>query len=107
MTSYDPMDLHNLLRMAVDYGCTHAVLEVSSHGLQQYRFKYIPFHVAVLTNITSEHLDYHKNIDQYAASKQKLFRILQDQGQKGVAVLPLDDQYGKRRSQHMHFGTMI
>lgn len=107
MTSYDPMDLHNILEMAVKYGCTHAVLEVSSHGLEQYRFKNIPFHVAVLTNITAEHLDYHRNIDQYAASKQKLFRILQNQGKKWVAVLPLDDQYGKRRAQRMHFGTLI
>lgn len=107
MTSYDPMDLHNILRLAADYGCTHAVLEVSSHGLQQYRFKHIPFQVAVLTNITAEHLDYHRNIDQYAASKQKLFRILQDQGKKWVAILPLDDQYGKRWSQYMHFGTII
>lgn len=82
MTSYDPIDLHNILDMAVKYGCTHAVLEVSSHGLEQYRFKHIPFHVAVLTNITAEHLDYHRNMDQYAASKQKLFRTLQLQGKK-------------------------
>lgn len=107
MTSYDPMDLQNILEMAVKYGCTHAVLEVSSHGLEQYRFKSIPFQVAVLTNITAEHLDYHRNIDQYAASKQKLFRILQKQGKKGTAILPLDDQYGKRWSQRMHFGTLI
>jgi len=107
MTSYDPMDLHNILEMAVKYWCTHAVLEVSSHGLEQYRFKNIPFHVAVLTNITAEHLDYHRNIDQYAASKQKLFRSLQNQGKKGIAILPTDDQYGKRRSQRMHFGTCI
>lgn len=107
MTSYDPLDLHNILDMAVKYGCTHAVLEVSSHGLEQYRFKHIPFHVGVLTNITAEHLDYHRNLDQYAASKQKLFRILQNQGKRWVAVLPLDDQFGKRRSQRMHFGTSL
>ena len=107
MTSYDPIDLHNILEMAVKYGCTHAVLEVSSHGLEQYRFKHIPFHVAVLTNITAEHLDYHRNLDQYAASKQKLFRILQNQWKRWVAILPLDDQFGKRRAQRMHFWTVI
>lgn len=106
MTSYDPMDLQSLLDVAVKGWCTHAVLETSSHGLTQYRFKSIPFHVAVLTNITAEHLDYHKTIDQYAASKQKLFRELQKQGKKWTAVLPLDDAYGRRRSERMHFGTM-
>lgn len=107
MTSYDPIALHSILDMAVHRWCTHAVLEVSSHGLEQYRFKFIPFHVAVLTNITPEHLDYHKNLDQYAASKQKLFRILQNQGKRWVAVLPLDDQFGKRWANRMHFGTTI
>lgn len=107
MTSYDPMDLHNILEVAVKYGCTHAVLETSSHGLSQYRFKGVPFAIAALTNITAEHLDYHRNMDEYAASKQKLFRLVQKQGKKSVAVLPLDDEYGKRRSHRMHFGKTI
>lgn len=106
MTSYDPMDLQSILELAVTSWCTHAVLETSSHGLQQYRFTGVHFDVWVLTNITAEHLDYHGNIDQYALTKQKLFRFVQDQGKKGTAILPLDDLYGRRWSQRMHFGNL-
>lgn len=77
MTSYDPMDLQAILENAIHYGCTHAVIEVSSHGLEQSRFDCVPFQCGGLTNITAEHLDYHKNIDRYASSKQKLFLKLQ------------------------------
>lgn len=107
MTSYDPLDLHHILHAAVEEGCQYAVIEASSHGLEQYRLKHIPFHVGVLTNITAEHLDYHKTIEQYATSKQKLFRYIQAQGKKGYAVLPMDDAYGRRRAQHMRFGKTI
>lgn len=103
MTSYDPMDLQNILENAVQYWCTHAVIEVSSHWLEQSRFDYVSFHCAGLTNITAEHLDYHKNIDRYASTKQKLFYKLQKSGNKWTAVLPLDDDFGKRRSHRMRF----
>jgi len=107
MTSYDPLDLHNILYAALEEKCTHAVIEASSHGLQQYRLKHIPFQVGVLTNITEEHLDYHKSLEQYALSKQTLFRYVQKQGKKGVAVLPMDDTYGRRWLKHIRFGKTI
>lgn len=107
MTSYDPLDLHSILHMAREEGCTHAVIESSSHGLQQYRLKHTPFQVGVLTNITEEHLDYHKSLEQYALSKQILFRYVQKQGKQGVAVLPMDDAYGRRWLKHMRFGKTI
>jgi UDP-N-acetylmuramoyl-L-alanyl-D-glutamate--2,6-diaminopimelate ligase len=77
MTSYDPLALQSLLSLALKAGCTHAVLEVSSHGLHQKRFAHIPFHVGVLTNITPEHLDYHGTLERYAREKKKLFQSVQ------------------------------
>ncbi|MBQ7616860.1 hypothetical protein IJS64_02495 [bacterium] len=51
-----------------------AVLEASSQGLDQHRFEGIEFDVAVLTNITHDHLDYHGNMEKYSASKKQLFK---------------------------------
>lgn len=60
------------LREAVDHGDTHMVLEVTSHALSQYRVFGIPFRVGVLTNITHEHLDWHKTFTRYVQAKRKL-----------------------------------
>lgn len=64
------------LRRMVDAGLTHCVLEVTSHGLAQERVGAIDFDVAVITNITHEHLDYHGSYEAYFAAKQKLFEAL-------------------------------
>jgi UDP-N-acetylmuramoyl-L-alanyl-D-glutamate--2,6-diaminopimelate ligase len=64
------------LRRMVDAGLTHCVLEVTSHGLAQERVGAIDFDVAVVTNITHEHLDYHGSYEAYFAAKQKLFDAL-------------------------------
>jgi UDP-N-acetylmuramoyl-L-alanyl-D-glutamate--2,6-diaminopimelate ligase len=106
MTSYDPMDLQKLLATAYDAGCRYAVLEVSSHAMDQERFAGIDFDIAALTNITADHLDRHKTVDEYAKSKQKLFHALA-QNRKGVAILPKDDSYGKKRFETMSFGKKI
>lgn len=108
MTSYDPLALQRLLSIAYKEGCTHAILEVSSHGLHQKRFANIPFHVGVLTNITAEHLDYHGTIDRYAKEKQKLFRHVQrTQGKYNIAVLPIDDRRGKIWAERLSFKQTI
>lgn len=96
MTSYDPLDLQKLLATAVDLWVTHVVLEVSSHGLDQKRFEWVPFRVAVLTNIAAEHLDYHPTIEHYANSKKRLFEKLKHAGRDAIGVFPADDQYGKK-----------
>src|SRR3989344_2034759 len=62
------------LREAVDHGDTHMVLEVTSHGIAQHRVFGIPFSVGVLTNITHEHLDWHKTFDAYARTKLSLLK---------------------------------
>lgn len=72
-TTASPWAVQKLLRQAVTEGCEYAVLEVSSHALDQYRVWGIHFEVAVITNITREHLDYHHTIERYTEAKRKLF----------------------------------
>lgn len=73
VTSPSPQALNQLLHTMVENGLTHAVLEVTSHALTQNRFTSINFEVAVLTNITHEHIDYHKSFDAYRNAKLTLF----------------------------------
>jgi len=76
--------LQKFLREARDAGCTHVVLEVSSHALDQGRIVGVRFAVAVITNVTREHLDYHKTMEEYRRAKAKLFDV------SDVAVVNLD-----------------
>ena len=72
-TTHDAIRNQKLLREMVSEGCKAAVLEVSSHGLDQGRVEEIDFDLAVFTNLYPDHLDYHKTIEEYAAAKKKLF----------------------------------
>jgi UDP-N-acetylmuramoyl-L-alanyl-D-glutamate--2,6-diaminopimelate ligase len=69
VTSPEPQDLHPLLKKMVEERCKVAVLEVSSHAIHQHRFAGVDFNIGVLTNITPEHLDYHKTFKDYANTK--------------------------------------
>ena len=89
-TTPDPYELHSLFALMVAEGCTHAVMEVSSHALEQDRVAGINFDSAVFTNLTQDHLDYHKTMENYLESKKKLFR------QSGCAIVNLDDQWTPR-----------
>ena len=62
------------LRQMVDGGLTHCILETTSHGLAQHRVTAVSFDIAVITNITHEHLDYHGSFEAYAQAKERLFR---------------------------------
>lgn len=76
LTSPDITTNHKLLREMVLQGCQSAVMEVSSHALEQGRVQYIDYDVAVFTNLTVDHLDYHQTMDNYCLAKQKLFKSL-------------------------------
>jgi UDP-N-acetylmuramoyl-L-alanyl-D-glutamate--2,6-diaminopimelate ligase len=78
--------LQKYLRHAKNKGVTHVALEVSSHSLDQYRVIGIPFAVGVLTNITHEHLDYHKTYENYVRTKAKLLQRAK------VAIINRDDE---------------
>lgn len=73
VTNPEPLALQALLAKMVKAKCEYAVLEVTSHGLDQERVAGVNFEVGVLTNIAHEHLDYHKTFDNYVAAKAKLF----------------------------------
>lgn len=89
-TTPDPAQLHALFARMVDAGCEYAVMEVSSHALDQYRVSGCTFEAAVFTNLTQDHLDYHGTMENYFEAKKKLF------GMCRVGIVNYDDPYGQR-----------
>ncbi len=81
-------ELYELFSKMVDGGCTHVVMEVSSHALDQRRVEGISFAAGIFTNLTQDHLDYHKTMEAYFAAKTKLF------DKCALGVVNLDDEYG-------------
>lgn len=75
MTTLQPSKLFSLLKKAKDNNCEYLVLETTSHALAQRRLWGIPFYLVVFTNITPEHLDYHKTFERYLSAKVRLFRL--------------------------------
>jgi len=73
LTTFSSFRLQDFLRKATRAGCEYAVVEVTSHALDQYRVWGVDFDVAVITNVTREHLDYHGTIEEYRQVKEKLF----------------------------------
>jgi len=64
--------------------------------------------MAILTNITEEHLDYHKTMDDYAMTKKQLFlEIINNSKPNKLAIFPKDDKYGKKRSEELYFDKMM
>ena len=94
-TTPESVDIFGMLAQIRDAGCRHAVMEVSSHGIAQQRVLGLQFDAAVFTNLTQDHLDFHKTLESYFEVKTRLFR-----GSLGplprVAVVNLDDAYGER-----------
>jgi UDP-N-acetylmuramoyl-L-alanyl-D-glutamate--2,6-diaminopimelate ligase len=94
-TTPESLDLQNFLADVVRAGGTHAVLEASSHALALDRLWGCPFAVAIFTNLTRDHLDYHKTFDDYFAAKLRLFEGT-GAGAPGAVVTNRDDPYGKQ-----------
>jgi UDP-N-acetylmuramoyl-L-alanyl-D-glutamate--2,6-diaminopimelate ligase len=94
-TTPESLDLNRILNEALGNGATEAVMEVSSHALAQERVYGIPFNVAVFTNLTRDHLDYHNTMEEYFASKQILFEGCGTDAPR-TSVLNDDDEYGRR-----------
>ncbi len=86
-------DLHGILKDMVDAGITSCSLEASSIGIEQGRVDSIDFDIAIFTNLTHDHLDYHGTIDNYFAAKKKLFDHLKEDA---IAIVNVDDPYGKK-----------
>src|SRR2546430_950276 len=94
-TTPEALDLNRILAETVADGATDAVMEVSSHALAQQRVYGVPFDVAVFTNLTRDHLDYHQSMEEYFAAKRVLFEGCGTDPPR-VAVLNAEDEYGQK-----------
>jgi UDP-N-acetylmuramoyl-L-alanyl-D-glutamate--2,6-diaminopimelate ligase len=93
-TTPESLELNQILSQALAAGATDAVMEVSSHALEQGRVWGIPYDVAVFTNLTRDHLDYHNDMESYFAAKSLLFQGTGARPPR-VAVINADDPYGR------------
>jgi UDP-N-acetylmuramoyl-L-alanyl-D-glutamate--2,6-diaminopimelate ligase len=97
-TTPESLELNSLFAEALDHGASEVVMEVSSHALAQQRVYGTPFDTAVFTNLTRDHLDYHRTMDEYFASKQILFKGCGTDPPR-AAVINIDDEYGEELAE--------
>ncbi len=83
-------ELNSLFAQMMQKGCSYAVMEVSSHALDQYRVFGLDFELAIFTNLTQDHLDYHITMENYLAAKKKLFKMCK------TAIVNYDDEYAQQ-----------
>ena len=107
-TTPESLDLQQNLQAMREAGVTHAVLEVSSHSLDLQRVRGCDFDVALFTNLTRDHLDYHGSMDKYFRAKQLLFTqsLRESRKEKRFAVLNGDDPKGEELAR-LAFGTVF
>ena len=96
-TTPDPVEIHQILSTMATMGTTHLAMEVSSHGLSQYRADGIQFSHAAFTNITQDHLDYHPDFEDYFRAKMRLLTELLPKD--GTAVINMDGPGSDRAAE--------
>ena len=89
-TTPEILDIYELLLECIENDCEYVCLETSSHGLHQKRLEKLEFDFAIFSNLTHEHLGYHKTMENYALAKQKLFKMLKEES---YAIINNDDKY--------------
>ncbi|MGL4534335.1 MAG: UDP-N-acetylmuramoyl-L-alanyl-D-glutamate--2,6-diaminopimelate ligase [Fusobacteriaceae bacterium] len=92
-TTPESLDIIKMCKASVERGMEYLVMEVSSHALMLGRVDMLKFDVAIFSNLTPEHLDFHKNMEEYFNAKKELFLKLK---KNGIAVINLDDKSGER-----------
>ncbi|MGA7217490.1 MAG: UDP-N-acetylmuramoyl-L-alanyl-D-glutamate--2,6-diaminopimelate ligase [Candidatus Sulfotelmatobacter sp.] len=97
-TTPESLELNRILSEALGQGASDAVMEVSSHALAQERVYGVPFDVAVFTNLTRDHLDYHETMEKYFAAKRVLFEGCGTDAPRAV-VTNIDDEYGAKLAE--------
>ena len=98
-TTPDAVSLNALLKQMVDAGCTHAFMETSSHAIDQHRIDGLQYKGGIFSNITHDHLDYHKTFDEYIRVKKSFFDSLNS---SAFAISNLDDKRGAVMLQNTH-----
>ncbi len=104
-TTPDAIKLNSLMKLMVEEGCTHCFMEVSSHAIVQNRVTGLDFAGGIFSNITHDHLDYHKTFEEYLTAKKRFFDTL---GKNAFALSNVDDRNGKvmlqntKASQHTY-----
>lgn len=106
-TTPEPLSLQRTFKEMVEAGVENVAIEVSSHALELHRVDYCRFKVALFTNLTPEHLDFHPTMDEYFEAKYKLFEMLT---KDGSAIVNVDDGYGVKlverlNQNHINFYT--
>ena len=96
-TTPDAIRLNSMLKEMIDEGCKYCFMEVSSHAIDQDRVAGLDFDIALFTNISRDHLDYHKTFDEYIVAKKKFFDDLSSQA---VAIVNKDDKHGSTMLHH-------
>lgn len=103
LTTQEPLTLHRLLAELREQGVKAVAMEASSHGLEQSRVAGVDFDVAVFTNLSRDHLDYHGNMDAYGMAKRRLFL----RPELRAAVLNLDDLFGLALARQLPPGITV
>lgn len=100
-TTPQSLDIYKMMRQMLSAGVKNLVIEVSSHALSLGRVEGIDFDIAVFTNLTQDHLDFHKDLDSYYEAKALLFKNLNSGSKENIkyAIINIDDKYGKKLSK--------
>jgi UDP-N-acetylmuramoyl-L-alanyl-D-glutamate--2,6-diaminopimelate ligase len=98
-TTPEALEVHEMLTQMHRAGCAACVMEVSSHALDQKRVHGVEFDVAIFTNLTRDHLDYHGTMENYFQAKKILFDSLVAGSKRGCAVINIDDSYGQQLAE--------
>ena len=112
MTTPEAPEVQRILREMVDAGCGYAIVESTSHGLALHRLDQVEYDIAVLTNVTGDHLDFHETFEAYREAKSLLFSALDSAVDKGVekcAVVNMDDpsalsMLGRTKARRLGYG---
>ena len=91
-TTPEILTIYNMLYEAKEHGCTHVVMEVSSHSLEEKRIAGLKLTTAAFTNLTQDHLDFHKTMENYLNAKLKIFNYLKE---NGTVIVNNDDSYAE------------
>lgn len=109
-TTPESREIQYMLRQMLDEGVTHVIMEVSSHALELNRVDDVAFDNAVFTNLTGDHIDFHKTMDNYFSAKRRFFDLLNESPKSDkTAIINIDDSYGEiiaRDCEKMNFRTV-